>query len=152
MIDDTIEFRLGGTLTLKSKPDKKGYCLVTLRYRDFTVTARGDDMAYTLPSRMQAHVQVAYVDASGNPATVDGDVVWGSSDDNVASVTVDPTDSTKATVGAVGPIGQVQVTASADADLGQGVRTLVTPMDVTVVAGEAVSGTISPVGPVEPIP
>src|SRR5262249_6150698 len=147
-----IEFKLGGTLTLQSKPEKKGYCLVTLRYRDFQITAKGEIMAYTLASRMQAHVQVAYVDASGNPAVVDGDVVWGSSDANVVTVTVDAADSTKATVGAVGPIGQVQVAGRVAADLGRGVRTVVTPMDVTVVAGEAVSGTISPVGPVEPIP
>ena len=146
----SVQFQLGGTL--KFLVEEEGCVLVTLRYGDFQITARGEDMAYNLPSRMQAHVKVSYVDASGNPAVVDGAVTWGSSDSTVVSVTVDSTDSTKATVGAVGPVGQVQVTASADADLGQGVRTLVTPMDVTVVAGEAVSGTIAPVGPYEPIP
>ena len=52
----------------------------------------------------------------------------------------------------VGPIGQVQVTATADADLGAGVRNIVTPLDIVVVAGEAMSGAITPVGPAEPIP
>ena len=58
----------------------------------------------------------------------------------------------EAVVRTVGPIGQVQVTATADADLGAGVRNIVTPLDIVVVAGEAMSGAITPVGPAEPIP
>ena len=145
----TIEF--AGTLTIRKKK-KKLKCFVTLRYKDFTVTAKGDDMSFTLPSRMQVHVQVAYVDASGNPAVVDGPVKWSSSNDASLTVAPETPDGLTATVGAVGPIGQAQVTATADADLGAGVRSLVTTMDVTIVAGEAVTGTISPVGSVEPIP
>jgi hypothetical protein len=103
-------------------------------------------MAYTLPAGMQVQVQVSYVDANGNPTTVDGLVAWAASDAGTLTVVVDPTDSTLATVQATGNIGQAQVTATADADLGAGTRPLVTLMDVTVVAGEAVAGTISPVG------
>jgi hypothetical protein len=44
------------------------------------------------------------------------------------------------------------MTAYADADLGERVRELATTMDVTVMAGEAVAGTITPVGEPEPIP
>jgi hypothetical protein len=40
----------------------------------------------------------------------------------------------------------VQITATADADLGAGVRNLVTVCDITIVAGEAVAGTIAPIG------
>lgn len=109
-------------------------------------------MAYTLASGTQVHLQVNYVDAAGNPAVVDGDVAWASSNPSVADVVVDVADSSKATVRALGPTGQVQVTATADADLGAGVRQLVTPLDVSVAAGEAVAGTIAPVGPAEPIP
>lgn len=146
----SVEFKLGGTLTFLV--EEEGYVLVTLRFDDLTVTARGENMAYTLASKMQVHVQVAYVDAAGNPAVVDGPVQWTSSDTTIATVTVDGADSSKALVAAVGPIGQAQVKAVADADLGAGVRNLTTPMDVTVAAGEAVAGTISPVGPAEPIP
>ena len=109
-------------------------------------------MSYTLASGMQVKVGVRYVDAAGNPAQIDGDVVWASSDESVVIVFVNSTDSTKAVLRTAGPVGQVQVTAVADADLGDGVRHLVTPMDVTVVAGEAVSGVIEPSGPAEPIP
>jgi hypothetical protein len=146
----TIEFKLGGTLRFITEPSRAG-CFVTVRCGSFIITVRGDDMAYTLASGMQVHLQVSYVDASGNPAVIDGDVAWESSDPGVADVVVDIDDSTKVTVRAVGPTGQVQVSATADADLGDGVRQIITPMDVTVAAGEAVAGTISPVGPAEPI-
>jgi hypothetical protein len=106
-------------------------------------------MAYTLPVGKQVEVQVSYVDAAGNPAAVDGLVAWDSSDQSVVDVLVDDNDSTLATVRAEGGVGNCQVTATADADLGAGTRSLVTTMDVTCVAGEAVAGTIAPVG--EPV-
>jgi hypothetical protein len=146
----TVAFKLGGTLEFLTEPSKAG-CFVTLRYGLFSITAKGDDMSYTLASGMQVHVQVAYVDANGNPARVDGDVAWNVSDAGVVEVVVDAADTSKALVKATGKVGQVQITATADADLGEGVRPLVTPMDVEVVAGEAVSGSIQPVGPAEPI-
>ena len=107
-------------------------------------------MAYTLPSGMKVNVKVAYQDAAGNPAAVDGDVTWASSDDATATVLVDGADSMAAVVSATGPVGQAQITATADADLGAGVRELITIMDVSVVAGEAVAGVISPVGAAQP--
>lgn len=109
-------------------------------------------MAYTLPADMQVEVKVSYVDASGNPAGVDGAVVWDTSDATIAKVVVNSADSTLCEVIAPGPVGNAQVTATADADLGAGTTPLITTLDVTVVAGQAVAGTISPVGPAEPIP
>jgi len=107
-------------------------------------------MAYTLMVDYSLKVTVAYVDAYGNPARVDGDVTWASSDDTIASVTTDPANTFNAMVAAQTKTGQAQITATADADLGDGVRNLITLMDVTVVAGEAVAGTITPQG--DPIP
>jgi hypothetical protein len=146
-----INFQLGGTLKFVTEPESSG-CFFTLRYGGFSITARGNDMAYTLAADMQVHCQVAYVDGNGNPAKVDGDVRWSSSDETIVTVEVDAADSTKALVRAMGEVGQVQVIAAADADLGEGVRELITPVDVDVVAGEAVMGTITPVGAAEPIP
>jgi hypothetical protein len=143
-----VEFKLGGTLRFLVEDEI--VALVTLRYRDFVVTARGNEMAYTLASGMQVHVKVAYVDAAGNPAVVDGPVTWSSSDETLATVAVEGTDT--ALVKTIGPTGQCQVVATADADLGSGVREVITPMDLTIAAGEAVSGVISPVGPAEPQP
>jgi hypothetical protein len=144
-----VAFKLGGTLEIFTEPNQAG-CFVTLRYRDFTITARGNDMAYTLPADMLINVQVAYVDTHGNPAKVDGDVSWASSNDSIATVAADSGDSTIARVTAAGTLGQAQITATADADIGDGTREIITTMDVTVVAGEAVAGTITPVGEAQP--
>ena len=101
---------------------------------------------YTLPNDKRVDVKVEYQDAKGNAATVDGDVVWSSSDTNVADVEVHDNDSTLATITPGDALGQVQITATADADLGDGVVEIICTMDVTVVGGQAVIGVISPVG------
>jgi len=145
----TVQFKLGGTLVFSS--EEEGYVLVTVRYGNFTLTAKGDKMAYSLPVMHSVGVKVSYVDAHGNPATVDGDVTWASSDASIAQVTADAADSTQATITSGSSVGQAQVTATADADLGTGVRELITLLDVTVLAGEAVAGTIEPVGPSSPV-
>jgi hypothetical protein len=107
-------------------------------------------MAYNMPVQTQVDVQVAYEDKGGNPAAIDGEVSWTSSNDAVVSVHSLGPDI--ANVMAMSTLGTAQVTAHADADLGTGVRTLLTLLDVTVVAGEAVAGTISPIGTPGPIP
>ena len=124
---------------------------LTITYKGFTLTAQGDVM-YTLPVDMFVQMQVSYVDAKGNPATVDGPVTWASSDDDVLAVQVDANDSTIVSVTPVGTLGTAQISATADDDLGTGVRQLVTLADITVVAGEAVAGTIQPIGAPQPIP
>lgn len=146
----TVQFQLGGTLKFLIEPE--GYALVTLKYEGFTITAKGDAMAYKLPNDKMIAVKVAYIDGKGNPATVDGDVTWDTSDQEIATIDADDGDSTMATVKPTGKVGQVQVTATADADLGEGTRELITTMDVEIVAGEAVAGTITPVGEPQPIP
>ena len=145
-----LQFKLGGTLTIVEPAGPKGGCRIALRYDGFTVTIEGNRAMYTLPVNHSVAVQVSYVDASNNPAEVDGDVEWASSDTSVASVQIDPDDTTKALVVGHAKIGSAQISATADADLGEGVRELITLMDVGVVAGEAVAGTISPTG--EPTP
>lgn len=115
-------------------------------------------MSFTLPADKQARLQIQYVDANNNPARVDGTVSWDSSDEDVARV--EPLAATPQDVpegGAVmlipgSKVGACQVSARADADLGSGVRDIVTLFDVEVVGGEAVAGTISPVGELIPKP
>ena len=120
--------------------------LLTITYDRFSISVKGDRIMYTLPVDKMVKMQVAYVDAEGNPAAIDGEVAWTSSDETIATVTPETGDSTIITVFPEGPVGQVQITATADADLGTGTRELITVCDITIVAGEAVSGTISPVG------
>jgi hypothetical protein len=117
-------------------------------------------MAYTLPSDKQVRLQIQYVDANNNPAVVDGLVSWESSDEEIAAVEVleaTPQDETIPEGGVVmlvpgTKVGNAQVSAKADADLGEGMRELVTLLDITVVGGEAVAGTITPVGEPEDKP
>ena len=125
---------------------------VTVTYGSFKATAEVDHMAYTLPIDKFIEVQIAYVDSHGNPAVVDGDVAWASSNPAVLAVVVDPADSTHATVTPQGGLSSAQVVATADADLGAGIRQIITTLDVTLVAGEAVAGTISVDGDPQPIP
>jgi hypothetical protein len=115
-----------------------------------TVTAKGDVM-YTMPILYQVALQVSYVDAGGNPASVDT-VTWNSSNSNIVTFTVDTTDQTKCTIQSTNTVGSSQITATADVDLGAGVKNIVSLLDVSVVAGEAVAGTINVVGTATPIP
>jgi len=99
-------------------------------------------MATTMGVGQTFNAVVSWVDASGNPAQVDGPTTWASSDPTTVSVTADGTDSTKSSgTGLV--VGTAQITASVDADLGSGVRTITAMGDITVIAGEAVAGTIT---------
>jgi hypothetical protein len=93
-------------------------------------------MALILTDVQKVTLAVAFVSAKGNPAVVDGLPVWGTSDATVLSV-VPAADGLSADVVAVGPLGTAQVSVTADADLGEGVRALVGTLDVTVIASEA---------------
>src|SRR5262245_57486950 len=124
---------------------------LTIWFDGFAVTAKGTRIMYTLPVDHFVKMKVSYKDAAGNPATVDGPVTWSSSDSTIATVVADTADDKQCKVTPL-KLGQVQVVARADADLGQGVRDLITTSDIEVVAGEAVAGTIEPVGVPEPKP
>lgn len=122
----------------------------------FTTTITGAmNMAYTLPADKIVEVKISYKDANGNDASIDGAVSWETSDAEIVNA-VPPAnpeaDNSHVVLMPGTKIGNCQITAKADADLGTGVRELVTPFDVTVVGGEAVTGTIEPVGEQQPKP
>ena len=113
-------------------------------------------MSYSLPLGKLINVQVAFVDSKGAPAKVDGVVTWASSDDAIATAVVDSGDSTICRISSVA-VGSAQISATADADLGAGIRELTVTLDLMVVevGGEAVAGTITVIGepqPIEPHP
>ena len=151
MANNTINLLVGGSLELVlTSPAPAIECMVALRYDGFTLSVKAWDMAYTLPVDHLVVVQVSYVDSAGNPASVDA-VQWTSSNSAVVMVAEDANDPTMCTVTPGGPIGTAQVTAEADVDMGSGVKPLLTTFDVSVVAGEAVAGTINVVGDPQPI-
>lgn len=142
-------------------PDPQACVLVKLTARlDRFITSHtgATRIMYTLPADKQVLLQVEYVDKNDNPASVDGAVEWSSSDEEIAKVnpfTVAPhAGAAPSNVPLNGVVmlvpgtklGTCQITVKADADLGEGVRELVTLLDVNVVGGEAVKGTITPAG------
>jgi hypothetical protein len=105
-------------------------------------------MAITITSSQAFTATVAAVDAKGNPATIDGAPVWTSSDPSLLLVTTGA-DPMTVDCAAVGPAGVAQLLVEADADLGDGVRTLTGILDVTIIAGEAASLSIATSAPRE---
>lgn len=82
-------------------------------------------------------LNVSILTAAGNPATIDGDVIWESSNNDVARVEVDPENSQIATVFSGIP-GVAQISARCDADLDEDeVREIFGNLDVTVIGAEA---------------
>lgn len=150
-----ITIKYNGQVTIESdtppSPPSQAGVWVTANCGGFKVKAKGPLIMYTLPSDKMVGVGVTYQDSKGRPAEVDGEVVWTSSDETIATVSVDSTNSNLAKIEPADEIGQVQIIATADADLGEGVTSIICTMDVEVVAGQAVVGTIAPVGPAHPI-
>lgn len=117
------------------------------------ITAKGRaPMAYTLPNDKEVNLGIKYVDKKGNPAKVDGAVKWSSSDETICGVSTLAEDGTQAVAIPAEKVGQCQIVAKADADMGEGVSEIITPFDVEVVAGSAVAGVITPQGEPQPIP
>ncbi len=103
-----------------------------------TLTVKGDRIMLTLTDSQKVGLSIQPVDAKGNPAPVDGAPQWAVSDEALLTLQV-ADDGLSAELFAAGPLGNAQVTVSADADLGAGVTTIQGILDVTVVGGQAVS-------------
>ena len=112
-----------------------------------------------IASGQSANVSVAFVNAGGHPAKVQGDVSWESSDPAIATVSANPSDSKQATITAGPKAGECEIYATADADMGEGIKEVEAGTNVVVIArGEAVGGEITrhsvehglPGGPVDP--
>ena len=84
-----------------------------------------------------------WTDAAGNPTTVDVRSPAVMAADDASRLTVVPDlDGLSGTITFASGIGPVQLQLTADADRGDGVRALTLVLDVTVIAGEAVAGTL----------
>jgi hypothetical protein len=129
---------------------ERGFQVLAVKYESFTITFQGDHAMYNLPIDHTVKMQVSYTDSAGNPAKVES-VEWFPANAEIAAIEVDANDPTICKVMPVA-LGRTQVSAKADADLGEGVRELLTVCDIMIVAGEAVAGSIQPTGEQEPIP
>lgn len=107
------------------------------------ITVKGENMSATMQVKTYATVSVQWKDAGGNIVKVDGPTKWESTDPTVLEVTVATGNAQIANLYAPGPVGNASVHATADADLGEGVKAVTATLDVTVVSGEAVGGEIT---------
>lgn len=91
---------------------------------------KGENLMFILRDDQQANIKVLAVDAKGFDAFLQT-VTYSSSNEAVATVT-------NGLITAVAP-GTAIINVLADADMGEGVTQLAGMLDVTVVAGQAVS-------------
>lgn len=149
------ELKLSGQLVVVPAPEPPATLPISgrviARFDGITVTGYAP-MAYTLPDDKMINVEIEWIDARGHPAQVDGDTTWTTSDAMIANVGVLAGDSTKAEIIPGANLGQAQITATADADVGQGVQNVMATLDVSVVAGSAVAGSIKVAGDPQPFP
>ena len=94
-------------------------------------------MALILTNSQEVDLAIQPLDKRGKPAQVDGTPAWSSSD--AAKATVAPAADGLSCVAKALDNGTVQISVSADADLGDGVRTLTGTLDLEIVSGEAVT-------------
>jgi hypothetical protein len=87
-------------------------------------------------------------DAKGNPAKVDGAPEWAVTDEALATLEVSP-DGFTATVTPMGPLGSVKVQVTADADLGEGVKSILGELDIDFLAGDATTIALSAGNPTD---
>lgn len=84
----------------------------------------------------------SFVNAKGNPATVDGTPTWALDGDPIGSVSAGG-DGLSAVVSLNGTLGTAQLSVRADADKSTGIRELILTADIEIVPGEAVTGSIN---------
>lgn len=110
--------------------------VVLLHNRVRKLFAQEGDIMLQLTDVQKCTLTIAPVDAAGNPAALDGAPAWTSSNPTVLDV-VAGSDGLTAVVTALGPLGDSQVSVSADARVGPDVVTLTGTLDVNVAASEA---------------
>jgi hypothetical protein len=103
------------------------------------VTLEGDITMYKIPNIYDLSLSIQPVDAKGQPAPVDGVPVWAVSDEAIAALNP-AADGLSCVVVPLVPLSSTfQVRVTADADLGDGTRTLEGSIDLEVGPSEAVA-------------
>jgi hypothetical protein len=105
-------------------------------------------MSLILTDVQKVELSISPTSAAGNPAPLDGTPVWSSSDESVLAITASE-DGLSAVAVTTGKLGRAQVNVSADADLGDGVKTITGVLDVEVRVSEAVSLAVSAGSPTD---
>lgn len=118
-------------------PRRGGRIVFSCAVIDNVNTVKGDISMLILTDSQQVDLAIKPVDKKGKAAQVDGVPEWSSSDPAV--LTLDVAQDGLSAVAVAQDLGTAQVNVSADADLGAGVVTITGVLEITVVAGQAVS-------------
>lgn len=124
-------------ITMQDPP--KGFLRWSLAvHKIYGLLIQGDgNMAITLTDTQEVSVSVHPVDARGFDAPVEGVPTWEVGDLTIVNL-VEAPDGLSGEIEAIRP-GVTQLTITTDADLGEGVVPVMGILDITVVAGQAVS-------------
>lgn len=129
-----------------SKKKVKSSSKSILRLNNKGVKAMADTSI--IKDTQKVSLELKITDAKGNPAKVDGVPEWSSTDSTIVTITPS-TDGMTGVAAAVGPLGTASINVLADADLGQGVKTIQGTLDIEVIAGDAVTIQLVPGTPEE---
>jgi hypothetical protein len=116
--------------------------VATYIFKGVSFTAKGDNMALVIKDTDvpgTVNVSIAFVDAKGKPATVDGVPTWAASDPTIIDSVTPAADGMSAVLHVLDNIGASQLTVTADVDMGSGVNSQDFVDTVSVIAGDAVA-------------
>ncbi len=120
--------------------------IVTYSFKGVSFTAEGNHMALNLKDTDlpgTVDVTVAFVNAKGKPAQVDGVPIWSVTDATIIDSVTPSADGLTAKLHIMDTIGASQLNVNADVDLSGGVSNKDFVDTVSVIAGEAVAANFS---------
>ena len=115
---------------------KQGRLIFNRVSKDGTLIEK-DITMLILTNTQEVDLAIQPLDAKGKPAQVDGVPTWLSSNPALVSLVV--SEDGLSCVAKAMDNGSAQISVSADADLGAGIKTLTAILDIEVVSGGAVS-------------
>lgn len=132
-ISDTLE-RIEGLLSTDQASQIEFYSLLEGQKR------KVNNMNLKVSQKLPLSIEIK--DVKGNPAKVDGAPQWSLTSPDLGSLEV-AADGMSAVLSPAGSIGSLVVQVNADADLGEGVKNILGELPVELLAGDAVSISIS---------
>lgn len=108
---------------------------------DKTTTVKGDLTMLLITDSQEVDLAIKPVTKKGHPAQIDGVPVWSTSDPTIVALVV-AADGLSCIATATENLGTVQISVTADADLGEGIQNLTGILDLEVIGGAAATMTI----------
>jgi len=138
-----LEISFATPLRVILQPEEQYHERAAFTFQTDNTTVKGENMSATMQVNSYATLSVQWKDKGGNIVKVDGPTVWTSSAPETCQVTVAAGNPLIANLYAPGPIGKVTIQATADADLGEGTKSVTSSIELEVISGEAVGGEIT---------